>query len=279
MDDLDSKVVVVTGAASGIGFALTRAFLDAGCRVVLADVEAGALTAAHDELTADGLGSRVHAVVTDVADLASVEKLAAAVVERFGAVDVLCNNAGVSTFNSLAHQTIKDWEWVLGVDLWGVVHGVHTFLPIMREQGTPAHVVNTASLAGLLSGIEYLGPYAVAKAGVVSLSETMRKELLAEGVPIGVSVLCPGLTETNVMDSERNRPAEYGVERRTEAGEGYRTGLASGFGSAASLTPREVAEQVVDAVRTDRFWVVSHEGYGPPLEARFSEILAAAERT
>jgi NAD(P)-dependent dehydrogenase (short-subunit alcohol dehydrogenase family) len=278
MDDLDGKVVVVTGAASGIGFGLTRAFLDEGCRVVLADVETGALTAAQDELEADGLAERVHAVVTDVADLTSVEKLAAASVEHFGSVDVLCNNAGVSTFNALAHQTIQDWQWVIGVDLWGVVHGVHTFLPIMREQGTPGHVVNTASLAGLLGGVAYLAPYAVAKAGVVSLSETMRRELLDDGVPIGVSVLCPGLTETNVMESERNRPAEYGVERRTEAGEGWRVGMASGFGSAASLTPRQVADQVVDAVRTDRFWVLSHGGFEDALEARFSEILDAASR-
>jgi NAD(P)-dependent dehydrogenase (short-subunit alcohol dehydrogenase family) len=278
MDDLDGKVVVVTGAASGIGFALTRAFLDEGCRVVLADVEAGALDAAHDELAADGLRDRVHAVVTDVADLASVEKLAAGSVERFGHVDVLCNNAGVSTFNTLPHQTMQDWKWVIDVDLWGVVHGVHTFLPIMREQGTPGHVVNTASLAGLLSGVAYLAPYAVAKAGVVSLSETMRREHEEAGVPIGVSVLCPGLTETNVMESERNRPAALGVERRTDAGEGWRVGMRSGFGRPGSLSPRAVADQVVDAVRSDRFWVISHEGYESALEARFDEILGAARR-
>ena len=278
MDDLDGRVVVVTGAASGIGFALTRAFLDEGCRVVLADIEAGALDAAHAELSADGLGDRVHGVLTDVADLASVEKLAAASVEHFGHVDVLCNNAGVSTFNTLPHQTIRDWQWVIDVDLWGVVHGVHTFLPIMREQGTPGHVVNTASLAGLLSGVAFLAPYAVAKAGVVSLSETMRRELADEGVPIGVSVLCPGLTETKVMESERNRPAVHGVERRTDAGEGWRVGMRSGFGGPGSLAPRAVADQVVDAVRSDRFWVISHEGYEPALEARFAEILAAARR-
>jgi NAD(P)-dependent dehydrogenase (short-subunit alcohol dehydrogenase family) len=276
MDELDGKVAVVTGAASGIGFALTRAFLDAGCRVVLADVEDGALGATHEELAADGLGERVHAIRTDVADRGSVEKLAAGSVERFGSVDVLCNNAGVSTFNTLEHQTTSDWEWVLGVDLWGVIHGVQTFLPLMRAQGTPAHVVNTASLAGLLSGVAYLGPYAVAKAGVVSLSETMRRELAEEGVPIGVSVLCPGLTETNVMESERNRPAVHGVEQRTEAGEGWRVGMRSGFGTPGSLSPRAVADQVVDAVRSDRFWVVSHQGFASTLEERFAEILEAA---
>jgi NAD(P)-dependent dehydrogenase (short-subunit alcohol dehydrogenase family) len=139
-------------------------------------------------------------------------------------------------------------------------------------------VVNTASLAGLLSGVAYLAPYAVAKAGVVSLSETMRRELAEEGVPIGVSVLCPGLTETNVMESERNRPAALGTERRTEAGEGWRVGMRSGFGGPGSLSPRAVADQVVDAVRSDRFWVISHDGYEPALEARFAEILAAARR-
>lgn len=276
MDELDGKVVVVTGAASGIGFALIERFLDEGSRVVLADIEAGALERAVASLADAGARDRVHDVVTDVADLTSVEKLAAATVEHFGRVDVLCNNAGVSTFNLLSHQTMQDWKWVIDVDLWGVVHGVHTFLPIMREQGTPGHVVNTASLAGLLSGVAYLAPYAVAKAGVVSLSETMRRELADEGVPIGVSVLCPGLTETNVMESERNRPTTLGVERRTEAGEGWRVGMRSGFGGPGSLSPRAVADQVVAAVRADRFWVLSHEGWEPALDARFAEILAAA---
>ena len=276
MEQLDGKVAVVTGAASGIGFALTQAFLDAGCRVVLADVETEALDRAANDL-AGAAGDRVQAVVTDVSDLASVEKLAAASVEHFGSVDVLCNNAGVSTFNSLEHQTMSDWRWVLDVNLWGVVHGVHTFLPLMVQQGTPAHIVNTASIAGLLSGVASLGPYAVSKAGVVSLSETLRKELAESGAPIGVSVLCPALTETNVMEAERNRPAHHDVERRTADGEAYRVGVRSGFGGPGSLKPRQVADQVVDAVRADRFWVISHAGYRGAFEPRFTEILDAAD--
>jgi NAD(P)-dependent dehydrogenase (short-subunit alcohol dehydrogenase family) len=155
VDDLQDKVAVVTGGASGIGFGLATALLAEGCRVVVADVEETALEKATAELEGGARG-RVHGVVTDVADLASVEALAASTLDRFGRVDVLCNNAGVSTFNTIEHLSIDDWKWVLGVDLWGVIHGVHVFLPIMVRQGTPAHIVSTASLAGLLSGTAQL---------------------------------------------------------------------------------------------------------------------------
>jgi NAD(P)-dependent dehydrogenase (short-subunit alcohol dehydrogenase family) len=272
--DLRETVAVVTGAASGIGFALADAFLDEGGSVVLADIEAPALVLAAQRLGAER-EDRVHAVVADVADLSAVERLAAATIDRFGHVDVVCNNAGVSTFTTVDRLSISDWEWVLGVDLWGVIHGVHAFLPILLEQGTPSRIVNTASVAGLMSGIAFLGPYAVAKVGVVSLSETLRAELADAGAPVGVSVLCPGFTDTNVLDGHRNRPSHLGVEAQTGGGDAWRAMAREGMQGPTGKQPAELAAMVLDAVRTDRFWVLSHDDVLPIIEHRFAEILAA----
>lgn len=270
METLRDRVAVITGGASGIGLALARAFAAEGCHIVIADIEDGALATAAAALSDDTL-----AVHTDVSRADDVDALAAATLDRFGRVDIVCNNAGVSTFNTLAEQTLDDWRWVLGVNLWGVIHGVHTFVPIMRAQGTPGHVVNTASVAGLLSGIPYLGPYAVSKVGVVSISETLRTEMLMAGVPIGVSVLCPSGTNTNVMEAERNRPTQAGAEQRTEDAEAWRLGIKGGFTGPDGKEPEEVAALVVDAVRADRFWVVSHGDLRPMFEQRFADILDA----
>jgi NAD(P)-dependent dehydrogenase (short-subunit alcohol dehydrogenase family) len=271
METLAGTTVVVTGGASGIGLALARAFAAAGAHLVIADIEAAALDAALPLLPGDTL-----AVRTDVSRIEDVDALAGVTLERFGRVDVVCNNAGVSTFNLLEHQTLDDWRWVLGVNLWGVIHGVQTFVPIMRRQGTPAHVVNTASAAGLMSGISYLGPYAVSKVGVVSLSETLAAELATEGSPIGVSVLCPGFTNTNVMEGERNRPPELGAERRTEASQQFVQFIKDGFTTDDGAEPDAVAAHVLDAILHDRFWVVSHPGIDAMLEGRFERILDAA---
>ncbi len=271
METLAGTTVVVTGGASGIGLALARAFAAAGAHLVIADIEAAALDAALPLLPGDTL-----AVRTDVSRIEDVDALAGVTLERFGRVDVVCNNAGVSTFNLLEHQTLDDWRWVLGVNLWGVIHGVQTFVPIMRRQGTPAHVVNTASAAGLMSGISYLGPYAVSKVGVVSLSETLAAELATEGSPIGVSVLCPGFTNTNVMEGERNRPPELGAERRTDASQQFVQFIKDSFTTDDGAEPEAVAAQVLDAILHDRFWVVSHPGIDAMLEGRFERILEAA---
>ena len=265
-------VAVVTGAGSGIGAALATAFGAAGGRVVLADVEAGALERTSAALTADGVA--VLAVPTDVSDADAVDRLARAAVERFGRVDVLCNNAGVSTFNLLADQTMADWRWVLAVNLWGVVNGVQTFVPIMRAQGTPAHIVNTSSIAGLWSGIPFIGPYAVSKVGVVSLSETLHAELRHEQSPIGVSVLCPSSVGTNVMEAERNRPAAFGAEQRTDTAESVRSMIRDGLFGSDGKTPAEVAEMTLEAIRRDRFWIITHASARATLEARFAAILA-----
>lgn len=271
--ELQDTVAVVTGAGSGIGAALAHAFGAAGCHVVLADVEAAALERVHAALRAAGV--EAHAVPTDVSDAASVEHLARATVDRFGRVDVLCNNAGVSTFNLIADQTLDDWRWVLGVNLWGVVHGVQSFLPILQAQGTPAHIVNTASVAGLWSGIPFIGPYAVSKVGVVSLSETLRDELAMVQSPIGVSVLCPGSVDTKVLDSARNRPTALGAESRTDTAEAVRSMIQDGLTGDDGRSPEAVASMVLDAVRHDRFWILTHASTRPAFETRVASILAA----
>ena len=268
------QVAVVTGGASGIGLALARAFAAEGCHVVIADIEQEALDKAAASLPEGTLTVR-----TDVSKLSDVEALAAAAVERFGHVDILCNNAGVSTFNTLENQTLDDWRWVLDVDLWGPIYGIHTFLPIMKRQGTPAHIVSTSSAAGLFSGVPYIGPYAVAKVGVVSVSETLRAELGMAGVPIGVSVLCPGMTNTSVMEAERNRPAELGSETRTDDAEAMRLFIRSGFTGPTGKEPDAVAAMVIEAIKNDRFWVISHADLRETIEGRFNEILAAIPKT
>jgi NAD(P)-dependent dehydrogenase (short-subunit alcohol dehydrogenase family) len=263
-------VAVVTGAGSGIGAALAAAFGAEGGRVVLADVEATALESVDASLRAQGVETL--AVPTDVSDAQAVSRLARAALDRFGRVDVVCNNAGVSTFNLLADQTLDDWRWVIGVNLWGVVHGVQVFVPILRAQGTPAHIVNTSSVAGLWSGVPFIGPYAVSKVGVVSLSETLRDELRGEGSAIGVSVLCPGSVSTNVTESERNRPAAMGSEVRTAAAEQMRKLIRDGLTGPDSKPPEAIAAMVIDAIRRDRFWIVTHASAAPTLEARFAAI-------
>lgn len=268
MEDLSGKVAVVTGGASGIGAALGRAFVEAGCSVVLADVEEAAL-----EASAAAIGGQTLPVVTDVSDRDAVEKLAGVAFGHFGAVHVVCNNAGVSTFNPVLNQTLEDWHWVLGVNLWGVIHGVQAFLPRLLEQGQPAHIVNTSSLAGLMSGLPCLGPYNVSKVGVVALSETLRMELAMAGAPVGVSVLCPGSTPTEILESERNRPARFGDEDRTTDGEAFRQAVRSGFEGPGARTATEVAADVLDAIRRDRFWIITSGEMRDGIGARFAEVM------
>jgi NAD(P)-dependent dehydrogenase (short-subunit alcohol dehydrogenase family) len=266
------RVAVVTGAASGIGRALAERFGREGSAVVVADLDGD-----EAELVASGIrgaGGEAHAVKVDVSDPAAVERLAATTVERFGRVDVLCNNAGVSTFNLLRDQTLDDWRWVLSVNLWGVIHGMHTFVPIMREQGTRAHIVNTASIAGLLSGVPFIGPYCATKVAVVSISETSATEFAIDGTDIGVSVLCPSSVDTKVMESERGRPSALGVEERTELAEAVRLSIRDSFTGPTGLTPAQVAEQVLEAIRARRFWVITHAGERPVFEGRIDGILA-----
>ena len=220
-------------------------------------------------------GGEAEAVPVDVGDAADVDRLASTTLDRFGRVDVLCNNAGVSTFNQIADQTLDDWHWVVQVNLWGVVHGIHSFLPILREQGSPAHIVNTASIAGLLSGVAFIGPYAATKAAIVSISETLVQELAIDELPIGVSVLCPSSVDTKVMESERGRPDALGMEQRTEMAEAVRLMIRDSFTGPTGLTPAHVASRVLDAIRAGEFWIVTHPGEHPLVETRFAGALAA----
>ena len=270
MDVQDGSVAVVTGGGSGIGAALGRSFAAAGCAVVLADVEAGAL----DEAAA-GIEGDVKTVVTDVSDAGAVERLADEAFGWKGAVQILCNNAGVSTFNPIVAQTLDDWRWVLDVNLWGVIHGIHAFLPRMLAQAGPAHIVSTSSLAGLASGLPGLGPYNVSKVGVVAIAETLRMELAMAGASVGVSVLCPGTTGTRILDSERNRPDALGRERRVEAGDQLRDAVRAGFDGPTARTADDVAAEVLEAIRQDRFWIVTSGEMHPLVASRFEEIAAA----
>jgi len=261
MDDLRDKVAVVTGGASGIGLALARRFAAEGMHLVLADIEQSALDAATAEL-GEG-GTQVLALRTDVSDPVAVEALAAAAYGRFGAVHVLVNNAGVVTGGPAWEQSLEDWNWVLGVDLWGVVHGVRAFVPRMLAGGAPGHIVNTASIAGLLA-MPGIAPYDVAKAGVVSLSECLHFDLEAVGAPIGVSVLCPGRVRSRIGESDRNRPGGA-------AGTHYRPGTVV---PDTVLSAEATADLVLASILADRFWILTHDGYDEWITRRAEGILA-----
>ena len=217
MQDFAGKVAVVTGGASGIGLGMATRFAAEGMRLVLADIEEGALEAAAQGLRASG--AEVLAVQTDAGDAASMDNLGARTLDHYGAVHIVCNNAGVGTHGRMWELSVNDWEFVLRVNLWGVIHGVRVFAPHLIEQDE-GHIVNTASMAGLVS-VAGAGPYNVSKHGAVTLSETLSAELRDAGSNVGVSVLCPGLVATNLGASERNRPADlreldprkYGRER------------------------------------------------------------------
>ena len=267
------RVAVVTGAASGIGRALAEAFVAAGSTVVLADLDGREAEAKAEHLRVDG-GAAL-AVAVDVSDPASVAQLATTTVDQFGRVDVLCNNAGVSTFNLIQDQTLDDWHWVFNVNMWGVVHGLASFLPILRAQPTPSHIVNTASMGGLMSGVPFIGPYAASKTAVVSISETLRQECAAYGLPIGVSVLCPSATDTRVLESERGRPVALGAERRTDDAEAMRMAIKSLCTGPDGATPAHVAARTLEAIRAGEFWIIPNRGERSIVETRFAEALAS----
>jgi NAD(P)-dependent dehydrogenase (short-subunit alcohol dehydrogenase family) len=268
IEDLRGRVAVVTGAASGIGRAMARRFAAEGMRVVLADIERPPL----DEVAAElaGAGAEVLAVATDVSDPGQVDDLAAATVDAFGAVHVLCNNAGVGGGGQLWEVPLGDWQWVIGVNLWGVIHGLRSFVPLMVEQDE-GHVVNTASMAGLTSS-PFMAPYNVSKHGVVTVSETLHAELAMRGSKVGVTVLCPGWVNTRIADSDRNRPEDLTVERPAAPELEVFRDLLRGF-LATGMDPGDVAGHVVDAVRTGRFYVLTHPGWSGMVRLRMEGIL------
>ena len=207
MKEFKDKVAVITGAASGIGLGIARRAAKEGMKVVLTDIEKDSLNHAEEELK--GKGTEVISVLTDVSKAENIEKLAKETIDVFGEVHLLCNNAGVTAPGALWECIVSDYSWVLGVNLWGVIHGIRTFIPIMLQQDTECHIVNTSSMAGLFPGGPVNGIYSITKQGAVALSESLRAIFAQNESKIGVSVLCPGIVNTNIVDSERNRPAEF----------------------------------------------------------------------
>ena len=260
------KVAVVTGAGSGIGLALANALASAGCSVVLADVQEDALAAAAVEVGAHGVDTLT--VVTDVSKADQVEALAASTIERFGAVHVVCNNAGVAGAGDPWVGPIETWEWVMGVNFWGVVHGVRAFLPHLVMSGG-GHIVNTASIAGLYPG--FAAPYDASKHAVVALTEGLYTSLAAAEMPIGVSCLCPGWVKTGIADSDRNWPDEFGAAPERDAG----AEITLGYLKRAideGMPPAAVADLVVDAVANGRYWVFPHADFLDIAVERFHTI-------
>jgi NAD(P)-dependent dehydrogenase (short-subunit alcohol dehydrogenase family) len=273
MHEFQNKVAVVTGAASGIGFALADRFAREGMKVVLADIEVDALARAEAELR--GRGATVLAVRTDVRQASEVEALAEKTLATFGGVHVLCNNAGVVLVKFAWEYTLADWEWVLGVNLWGVIHGVRTFVPIMLRQGTEGHIVNTASDNGLATDA-FLASYDASKFGVVALSENLSRELARIGAPIKVSVLCPQAVRTNLMTSARNRPSALTNPQEASPAspeaQGIDTELRKWLED-QGMPPAQIADHVVAAIRTDTFYILTHPGTKKGVRARMEGIL------
>jgi NAD(P)-dependent dehydrogenase (short-subunit alcohol dehydrogenase family) len=272
MEEVEGKVAVITGAAAGIGRGMAEAFAAAGMKLVLSDVEEPALSETTRALRADG--ANVHSVIIDVSKPDQVQALADESVKRFGAVDVLCNNAGIGIPTPSSWETtLDDWKWTIEVNLMGVVHGVRSFVPIMLEQGSESHIVNTASMAGLIAGGD-IASYAVTKFGVVALSEHLYLELERAGAKTKVSVLCPGFVATGIMDAERNRPADrpdaspVPTDPRSEVFfDWFRGQLEKG------LRPRDVGDQVLSAIREERFYILTHPDWNYMIEHRVQTIL------
>ena len=266
------KVAVITGAASGIGRGLAERFAAESMKVVLADVEAEALAELETDLKSKG--ADVLAVKTDVSNAAEVENLAVQTLDAFGAVHILCNNAGVVCSRPIWEHTVADWEWVLGVNLWGVIHGIRAFVPRMLAQADACHIVNTASILGLVGGGGE-GIYKVSKHGVVVLSETLADELAQKEANIQVHVLCPGWVRTGILDSARNRPDVLQNPAEHERPEGPVSGGSRDTRAEmeAGMSPAEVAEHVYNAIQTGTFYIHTHPEHKAWIRERMERIL------
>jgi len=262
LPDLDGKVAVVTGGASGIGKGIATRLAAEGAQVIIADIQRDAMEAAAAEIGATG-------IPVDVSDAQSVADLARTAVEAFGTVHVVCNNAGIGPLAPVADLTLDDWRWMLGVNLWGVIHGVHAFLPILKANREGGHIVNTASMAGLVAGPR-LGAYAAAKYGVVGLTEVLAAELAADGSRVGASVLCPGTVHTAIGTSSRNRPAGLpdagfkDVDIELEDNPRYRW-----------IYPEEAGAVVVRAIKRGDLYALTHPDWYPMVAERHAAIAEA----
>jgi NAD(P)-dependent dehydrogenase (short-subunit alcohol dehydrogenase family) len=271
---LEGKTAVVTGAASGIGLGMTEAFASRGMRVVMADVEAQALEREAERLTRANF--EVLPIVTDAASFESVSALADAAEARFGPVHVLCNNAGVSGGGGprpIWAQSQKDWDWVMGVNFWGVVNGLRAFTPRMIAHGEPGHIVNTSSILGLTTGAGSI--YNVSKHAVTRLTEGLYHDLKAADARIGVTVLCPGMIATNIITSARNRPDDLTDDGDLpDAARQQAIAAMDARFKADGMAPREVGEKVVQAILDDQFYVLTHADNMEAVKRRFDDITA-----
>jgi len=276
--EFKDKVAVVTGAASGIGRAMAERFAAEGMKVVLADIEQGALAETEAELKARS--AAVLAVPTDVSKGGDVEALAEKSIAAFGAVHVLCNNAGVAVGGVSWERTVADWEWGLGVNLWGVIHGIRVFVPIMLRQDTEGHIINTASMAGLVS-LPLMSVYNVSKHAIVTLSEALHHELALSGAKVKASVLCPGWVNTRLMDSDRNRPSDVLNDPAQEISDPAKEAFEQTIREllVTGLTPEQVADHVFDAIRGEKFYVLTHPEWKDMVRTRMEDILEERKPT
>jgi len=264
MENFEDKVAVVTGAASGIGFATASRFAEAGMRVVLADIEQEPLNKAVAALTAKGHSA--HGQRTDVSDWHQDQQLAEATMDTYGAVHVVHNNAGVVVAGTIEELSLEDWQWVLGVDLWSVIYGVKAFLPLIKRNDS-GHIINTASTAGLAAS-NNIGPYNVAKFGVVAMTETLKLQLDSEKSAIGASVLCPGAVNTRIVESHRNRA---GHQSDTDTELSFRKN--AGALLARGMRPEDVAERVMNAIVNQEFWIITHEKWKDVMTSRIKGMV------
>ncbi len=271
MRELDGKVAVVTGAGSGIGRGLACRFGSEGMHVVLADIEQGALDETARLVREAAHSAEVVAVASDVADAKQVEALAVSTYERFGAAHVVCNNAGVFQGGLIWQRSDADWEWTFGVNVYGIIHGIRSFVPRMLEQGDEAHIINTASMAGLVTA-GYSGPYNASKFAAVALSESLAHDLRSVGAPIGVSVLCPSAVDTRIADSTRNRSTPVASE--ADAPDAHFVEQALRDLTSGGLDPSVVAGMVVDAIKESRFYISTSATYDDQIRSRFEDMLA-----
>jgi NAD(P)-dependent dehydrogenase (short-subunit alcohol dehydrogenase family) len=272
MKEFKGKVAVITGGASGIGRGIAERCVQEGMKVVLADINDADLTKAETELRA--LGGEVISVRTDVAKRGDVEALAKKALDTFGAVHLLVNNAGVEAGLTPWEATWNDWEWVIGVNLWGVIHGVKVFTPLMLAQNTECHIVNTASMAGLTASV-ISAPYVATKHAVVALSETLYLALEERNARVKVSVLCPAFVKTNISTAERNRPVELqnGPVEISPQEKAYKDIMTAG--NEAGIPPLKVADQVFEAIKEEKFYILTHPEWIPAVQLRVDSLLRA----
>jgi NAD(P)-dependent dehydrogenase (short-subunit alcohol dehydrogenase family) len=274
MREFAGKTAFVTGGAAGIGLALGRAFAQSGMKVMLADIEADALHAAVKSL--QEISPDIRGTICDVADAASVERAAQASFDAFGKVHVVCNNAGVAAGGGIDHISLDNWRWVIDVNLMGVLYGIKSFLPHIRAHGEGGHIVNTASMAGMQTGLGF-SPYGASKFAVVSMSEGLCLQLKPLG--IGVSVLCPSFVRTRIGESGRNRPERYGQSLPLDPASPAAAVVAEiARQIEVGLDPASVAAGVLEAIRQDEFYIFTHPGMRAEVEPRFAAILAAMDK-